>query len=112
MPLAEGGKASPEGTSMHMYVPPQGQILVLVYWSHINAMLIWGSGTCPQTNFLQPNYLPRHKLPLQKIGEMERVQYEGQFLLLLSPTDKGRGGQLIFLPPSVGVPGSNAKSCT
>ena len=44
-------------------------------------------------------------MPLQKIGEMERVQYEGQFLPLLPPMGEGRGGSCPPAP-SVGVPGS------
>ena len=62
---------------------PEGQCLV--YWSHTNTILSRGSGACPHKNFLEPNCLQRRKMPLDKIGEMERIQYEGQFLLLLPP---------------------------
>ena len=50
---------------------------------HIPDSRDWGLGACPQKTFLQPNCLQRWKMPLYKKGEMERVQYEGQFLPLL-----------------------------
>ena len=53
-------------------------------------MVLWGSGEISPENFLELNCLKRQKMPLQKIGEMERVQHEGEFLPLL--------------PPSIGVP--------
>ena len=59
---------------MHIYVPPQ--------------MLVFKLGT--DQNFFEPNCLQCRKMPLQQIGEVERVQYEGKFLPLL--------------PPRVGVP--------
>jgi len=48
-------------------------------------------------------------MPLQKIGEIDRVQYEGQFLPLLPLLplmDEGRGDSCPFCPPSVGAPDS------
>ena len=44
-----------------------------------------GLGACPQKNFLEPNCVQRRKMPFQEIGEIERFQYEGQFLPLLPP---------------------------
>ena len=46
---------------------------------------------CPQKNFLESNRLRKRRIPFQKMGEMERVQYERQVLPLLPP------------PPSLGV---------
>ena len=40
-------------------------------------------GLAPRKNSLQPNCLQCRKMPLYKIREMERVQYEGQSLPLL-----------------------------
>ena len=79
---------------MYIYVTPQEQMLllkifsrrtVLIYRSPTNTMVIWGSGDFPQKNFLEANCLQCQKIPLQKIGGMERVQHEGQFLPLLPP---------------------------
>ena len=78
-----GGKVRSEGTSMFMYVPPQGvefrpQTLFqkndALYWSSSSTMPSRRSGGLPPKNFL--NCLKGRKMPLQKIGEMERVQYE------------------------------------
>ena len=55
-------------------------------------MISWESGGLTQKNFLQPNCLQCRRMPLYKIGEMERVQYELQFLPLLLPMAEGRGG--------------------
>ena len=37
----------------------------------------WDVGACPKKSFPESNCLPCWKMLLQKIGEMERVQYEG-----------------------------------
>ena len=67
----------------------------LVYWSPSNPTQIWGSA-----NFLEPSCLQCRKMLLQKIGEIERVQHEGQSL---PPRDEGRGSSC---PPApiAGVP--------
>ena len=65
----------------------------LIYWSPSNTMLIWGSEG--------QAILQCQKMPFQKIGEMERAQYEGQVLPLMHPMDGGRGGQLPLLSPPV-----------
>ena len=53
------------------------------YFSTSNTTVIWGLWACPQKNFLETNGLYCRKIPLQKVGEMEGVQYEGQFSPLL-----------------------------
>ena len=42
-------------------------------------------------------------MPLYKIGETERVQYEVQFLPLLPPMAEGRGGAATPAP-NAGIP--------
>ena len=44
-------------------------------------------------------------MPLYKIGEAERVQYEGQFLPNLPHMEKGREGSFPSCLPSVDVAG-------
>ena len=48
----------------------------LVYWSHTHVMLGWG---------LSSHCLECRKVPCHKIEEIESVQYERRFLLLLPP---------------------------
>ena len=52
----------------------------------------------PQKNFLEPNCLQCRKMPFQKIGEMERIPYEGQFLPFLPHKDEGRWGSCPSYP--------------
>ena len=60
---------------------------------------MWGSGDCPQKNFLEQNCLECQKVPLQTIGEMDRVQYDGKFLPSYShPMDECRGGSCPSCP--------------
>ena len=78
------------------------------YLSPSNTMGFWGSESLPKKNCFEPNFLQRRKMPLQKVGEMGIVQYEGQFLPLLPPMDESR-----VLPLSVGAPNQIHKSlCT
>ena len=63
----------------------------------------------PPENFLEPNCLQCRKMPLQQVGEMERVKYEGKFLPVLPPMNEGRGGSCPSWPPSAGVPGQGLK---
>ena len=110
MCLGQGGKASSKGTSMYMYAPPRGVDfgpLTLFQKSnayHISHLVIEcqfeGLGACPRKNFLEENCLKCRKMPLQKIGEMKGIQYEGQFLPLLPPMDEGRGGSCSYCPPA------------
>ena len=53
----------------------------LVYWFHSYTMLSCRPGGLPPENILEPKCVERQKMPLQRTGKMERVQYEGQFLL-------------------------------
>ena len=46
----------------------------LIYWSYRYKTLIWGLGACPQENFVKPKCLQCLKMPLQRIGELNRVQ--------------------------------------
>jgi len=46
----------------------------------------------------EPNCSQYREMPFQKMGEMERVQYEGQFLPLLLPMDDGGGGTCSSCP--------------
>ena len=99
---------------MYMYVPPQGILWssssfpeeqCSVYWPHSNAILSLKSGgfLLPE-EVLQPSFLQCCKMPLLKIGEMERVQYKVKFLPFLSPMEEGRGGSYLSCsPPSVGI---------
>ena len=52
----------------------QGQCLV--YCSHSCTVASWGSGVLPQKDVLEPNCLQRRKMPLRKMGGMEKVPYE------------------------------------
>ena len=42
-------------------------------------MEIWESMACPLKSCYELNCLQCQKMPFQKIGEMEVVEYEGQF---------------------------------
>ena len=90
--LKDGGKASSEGTSMNFMLLRRGIFCssnsflagqCFAYWTHSYTTVSWGSWEWPPQNLLKANCLKRRKMPLQKIEEMERAQYEGQYLPLL-----------------------------
>ena len=54
-----------------------------LYWPLSKTITIRGSGGLIPEKIFEPNCLQRRKMPLPKIGEIERVHYEGQFLPLL-----------------------------
>ena len=56
----------------------------------------------PPENFLEPNCVECRKMPLQTIGEKERVQYEGRPVAMGWPGEANatpRQQNASFLPP-------------
>ena len=63
----------------------------LVYWSHSYTLLSWGSWGFPPERLFESNCIKRRQMPLQRIGEIERVQYNRRILLLPPPWRKAEG---------------------
>ena len=71
----------------------------LVYETPTDGTVVWCSRVLPPESFLEGNCLKCRKKTFQKIGEMEGIQYEGQFLPLLPPWMRAEGAAVPPSPP-------------
>ena len=80
---------------------PEGRNLI--YCSHSNTMLVWGSCGLSPENFLEPNGLQCQKMPLHKEIDMN-LKKESGMKGTSCPTWKRLEGSAVPLPPSIGTP--------